>query len=175
MAGALLCPGAIHRPAPALSSSLRRCSPHSVPAHFLRYACVLPRTVLALSVALHWCSPPHYASVQPFTVMEHYIGLRGRSMQAPALFISLRSSPPSFAGALPYTMPALGRAKTARARSRLILFAAGLLVGEPRGGAGYGARCRNRSIVWYSRRRHVKFPALHRASDTGRIGPKIGF
>ena len=44
-----------------------------------------------------------------------------------------------------------------QARSRSILLAAGRLVGEPRGGAGYGACCRNRTVVWHSWRRHMKF------------------
>ena len=47
----------------------------------------------------------------------------------------------------------------ARACSRSILLAGGLLVGEPRGGAGYGSRCHNRTVVWHSRRRHIRFPA----------------
>ena len=127
-----LCAGAL--------AILRLCSPP-------RCTATLARAVLALSAALHWRSPPRYASVRPCTATAHYIGLRGRSMQAPALFTTLRSSPPSFAGALPYAMPALGHAKAARARSRLILFAAGLVVGEPRGGAGYGARCRIPTMV----------------------------
>ena len=38
-------------------------------------------------------------------------------------------------------------ANTWARQGRLILLAAGLLFGEPRGGAGYGARCRNRTIV----------------------------
>ena len=37
--------------------------------------------------------------------------------------------------------------ESARARSRFILIAAGLLVGEPRGGADNGARCHNRTVV----------------------------
>ena len=62
----------------------------------------------------------------------------------------------------------------ARARSHSILLVAGRIVGGSRGGAGYGARCRNRTVVWHSQRRHVKFPALHPAWETGGIGPKIG-
>ena len=138
----------------------------------------LARAVLALSTALHWRSPPRYARARLCTATVLYIGLHVRSMQAPALFPSLHSSPSCFAGALPYAMLALGHTKAARARSSPLAFdtaCGGAFVGEPRRGAGYGARCHNRTIVWYSQSRHMEFPALHWASDTGGIGPKIGF
>ena len=64
IAGALLCAGAIHRPAPALSSALRRRSPHPAPALFLRYACVLPRAAPAPSPALCSRSPQQYTGAQ---------------------------------------------------------------------------------------------------------------
>ena len=102
----------------------------------------LARAVLALSAALHWRSPPRYASARLCTATVLYIGLRMRSMQAPALFPSLRSSPPCFARALPYAMPALGHAKAARARSSPLAFdtACG---GAARWGASWwgGLRC----------------------------------
>ena len=122
IAGALHCAGAIHRPAPALSSSLCRCSPHPVPALFLRYACVLSCTAPAPFPALCSRSPQHYTGALPRAMpavdfalrTALYIGLRVRSLQAPALFFWLCSSPQSFHGAIPYAVPALGHAKGAR-------------------------------------------------------------
>ena len=121
IAGALLCVGAIHRPAPALSSALRRRSPptsaSALPALRLRspLRCTgaLARAVLALCAAIHLRSTLHCDGALFCGAPELYIGLRGRSMPAPALFPLLRSSPPSFAGGLPYTMPTLGHAKAA--------------------------------------------------------------
>ena len=130
---------------------------HPAPALFLRNACVLPRAVLALTPALRRCSTLHCDGALFCGVPALYIGLRGRSMQAPALFPALRSSFPSFAA----LFPTLCRTWARQGRSRLILLVAGLLVGETHCGAGYGARCHNQTIVWYSRSRHIKFLALH--------------
>ena len=69
--------------------------------------------MLALSAAIHWRSTLHCDGALFSGAPELYIGLRGRSMQAPALFPLFRSSPTFFAGALPYTVPALGHAKAA--------------------------------------------------------------
>ena len=114
IARALLSVGPIHCPAPALSSALHQRSPHPAPGLFLRYACVLPRTVLALSAAIHWGSTMHCDSAFCCGAPELNIELRGHSMQAPSIFLLLRSSPPSFAGALPYTMPTLGHTTATR-------------------------------------------------------------
>ena len=122
IAGALLCAGSILRPSPALSPP---CS-GALPALRLRSPprCtgVLARAVLALSAALHWRSPPRYATARLCTATALYIGLRRRSLQAPVLFPSLRSAPPFFAGALPYALPAIGHANAARARSSPLAF-----------------------------------------------------
>ena len=64
IAGALLCAGAIHCPVPAISSALRRRSPHPAQALFLHYACILPRATSAPSPVLCSCSPQQYTGTQ---------------------------------------------------------------------------------------------------------------
>ena len=78
IAGALLCAAAIHRPAPALSFSLRRCSPHPAPAVFLRYACILPRSTPAPLPALCARSPQHYTGALPRATPALDFALRRR-------------------------------------------------------------------------------------------------
>ena len=136
IAGALLCAGAIHCPAPALAFALRRRSPHPAPALFLRYACVLPRAAPAPSPALCSRSPQQYIGA--------LLALRRRSLlrRAGALHWATRALYAG-AGAIPFASqlsPILRRsslhdADTWARQGRLILLAAGLLVGEPRGGA----------------------------------------
>ena len=176
IAGALRCAGSVLLPSPVLS-------PPS-PAVFLRYACVLPRSTPAPLPALCSRSLQHYTGVPlratpalDFALRRRfaltYAGALCRRQRYSLCFVAL---PRPSAAPFPTLCRHLGMPRPlerARARSRLILVAAGLLVGEPRGEAGYGARYRNRTILWYSQRRLIKFPAHHRASDTGGIGPKI--
>ena len=94
-----------------------------------------------------FCSPPHYASARLCTATTLYIELRGRSMQAPALFPLLHGSSPSFAGALLYAMPALGHAKAARARSSPLGFNTSCGRAARWGASWWGGlRCRLRQL-----------------------------
>ena len=94
--------------APALSSTLGWLSPLPFAGTLLtlrqRSSCAMP----ALSPALRQRSTLHCDGALFCRAPSLYIGLRGRFMQVPGLFPLLRSSSPSFAGALPYAMPALG-------------------------------------------------------------------
>ena len=116
------CTGSILRLSPALSPPCASTHPALCLRSPPRCTGAIAHAVLPLSAALHWRSPPRYASARLCTATALYIGLGGPSMQVPALFPSLHSSFPSFAGALPYAMPALGHAKAARGRSSPLTF-----------------------------------------------------
>ena len=51
----------------------------------------------------------------------------------------------------------------------------GAALWEPCGGAGYSTHCHNCTIVCYSWKKYMKFPALQQALDTSGIEPKTGF
>ena len=148
IAGVLLCVGAIHRPAPALSSALLRRSPHPAPALFLRYACVLPRTTPAPSPALWSRSPQQYTGAR-FALRRRALLRRAGALHwaSRALYAGADTIP--FASQLSPVLlrSSLHYADSGARQGRLIQLAAGLLVGEPRGGAGYGTRCHNQTIV----------------------------
>ena len=94
--------------APALSSTLGWLSPPPFAGTLLtlrqRSSCAMP----ALSPALRQRSTLHCDGALFCGAPSLYIGLCGPFMQVPGLFPSLHSSSPSFTGALPYAMPALG-------------------------------------------------------------------
>ena len=149
IAGSLLCAGAIHRPAPALSSFLRRRSPHPVPALFLRYACVLPHVAPAPSPALCLLSPQQYTGAGPCTATalssavhrSFTLGYSGALCRRRRLSLFFSALPRPSLALFPTICRHLGMPRL------LDTICDRLLVGEPCGGAGYGARCRNRTIV----------------------------
>ena len=137
-------------------------------AFFLRYACVLPRAAPAPLPPLCSRSQQRYTGALPratpaldFALQRRftlsYAGALCRRRRYSLCFVALPRPSPALFHTLCQHLSTPRRLERARARSCLILVAAGLLVGEPRGGAGYGARCGNRTIVWYSRRRLIKF------------------
>ena len=127
---------------------------HLAPALFLRYACVIPRDARAPSPALCSRSPLNHTGARLCTATAlssaarrrftlGYAGALCRCRRYSLCFAALPRPSlalfPTLCRHLSTTRPL----ERARARSRLILLMVGLLVREPRGGAGYGARCRN--------------------------------